>query len=93
MDLSIDFNTLTMDEAETLETVAGMGLEALGKRFSDPDAPKMGAIKALAVIAYRREHGGTVKAAVKAVGESQLTDLTEGVEVTADEHPTLQSGL
>jgi len=96
MDLKIDFNTLTMDEAETVETVSGMGLTALGAAFNDPEAPKMAAIKALAVVAYRRENGGTVKAAIKHVGEMPLTAVTGGedaaVEVTAGEHPTVESG-
>lgn len=89
MNLSIDFNTLTMDEAGHLEELAGMSLDALGKAFEDPAAPKMKVLKALATIAYLRDNGGTLKAAAKAVGEMPLTTLTESVEVTADDNPPL----
>lgn len=88
MNLSIDFNTLTMDEAEAIEVFTGLGVDAVGQALQDPKAPKMTAMKAIAAIAYHRENGGTLKAAFAAVGKLPISTLVDGVEVTAEEHPT-----
>ncbi len=92
MNLSIDFETLTMDEADLLEEATGVGLDAIGKKLQDPDAPKMGILKALAAIAYRRDNGGTAKAAMAAVGKLPITTLADGLEVTSEGNPPEGSG-
>ena len=91
MTLSIDFETLTLEEAELLEDTLGVGLDAIGSALTDPAAPKMKTMRALAAIAWKRENGGTFKKAMEAAGSIPLTDLTEGLEVSAEEHPTEES--
>ena len=91
MDLNIDFNTLTLDEAEAIEEMMGVGIDAIGTAFSDPKAPKVKAMKALATVAYARKENVSFKKAAAEVGKLELSALTEEVEVTAEEHPPVES--
>ena len=87
MNLSIDFNTLTLDEADHIEHVLGVGIDSIGEAFQDPKAPKVKAMKALATVAYAREHEVSFKVAAAEVGKIPLADIGDAVEVEAADHP------
>lgn len=84
MNLSIDFDSLTLDEIEILEEMTGVSIDAIGKRLSGEDAPKAKTMKALAYVASRRENPDIT---VEEIGQIKLTDLVAGLEVTADSTP------
>lgn len=90
MNLSIDFNSLTLDEADAIEEMIGIGIDAIGAAFSDPKAPKVKAMKALAMVAYARQHSVTFKKAAAEVGKIPLSEIADAVEVEAEEHPTVE---
>ena len=85
MNLSIDFDSLTLDEIEILEEVTGVSIDAIGKRLSADEAPKAKTMKALAYISARREDP---EITLEEIGKIKLTDLTSGLEVTASATPT-----
>lgn len=89
MNLSIDFDTLTLDEIELLEDMAGVSIDTIGKRLTGDDAPKAKLMKAMAFIAARRDDPDIT---VEEIGKLKLVDLTSGLEVTANATPTNDSG-
>jgi hypothetical protein len=85
MNLSIDFDSLTLDEIEILEEVSGLSIDTIGKRLTGDDAPKAKTMKALAFIAARRDDPDVT---LDDIGKIKLTELTSGLEVTAQATPT-----
>ena len=88
MNLHIDFDSLTLNEIETLEEMTGVSIDAIGKRLAGDDQPKAKVMKALAFVASRRENPDVT---VEEIGQIKLTDLVAGLEVTADATPTNES--
>ena len=88
MNLTIDFNTLTMNEAEYIEAAVGLGLDAIAKRLQDENAPKMSVMKALATVAYARDNSVTLKKAAVTVGSLPISNLLEDLDVEQGDHPT-----
>ena len=85
MNLSIDFDSLTLDEIELLEEISGISIDAIGKRLTGEDAPKAKTMKALAFIAARRDDP---EITLEDIGKIKLTDLTNGLEVAERATPT-----
>lgn len=88
MNLTIDFDSLTLDEIELLEEMTGVSIDAIGKRLGGDDQPKAKVMKALAFVASRRENPDVT---IEEIGQIKLTDLVAGLEVTADASPTNES--
>lgn len=86
MNLSLDFDTLTMNEAEFIETATGLSLDRLAAKVADEAAPKVSIMKALAAVAHARDTGKNLRNALKEVGNMPLSALNE-VEVTAEGNP------
>lgn len=91
MDLTIDFNTLTISEAEFMEDMTGEGLDSLGTKLQAAGAPKMKTLRALAAVAYARENSVPLKKAYDKVGEVEISTLLDGVSVEVGDHPTDES--
>lgn len=85
MNLSLDFDSLTLDEIELLEDISGISIDAIGKRLTGDDAPKAKTMKALAFIAARRDDPSVT---LEDIGKIKLTDLTNGLEVAEQATPT-----
>lgn len=85
MNLSIDFDSLTLDEIELLEDLTGVSIDAIGKRIGGEDQPKAKVMKALAYVAARRDDP---EITLEDIGKIKLTDLVADLEVTADASPT-----
>ena len=91
MALTIDYETLTLDEAEALEELTNLGMDEMEDIFRKKKGPgKMKLMKGLSAIAYQRAHGGTYKAAAAKVGEIPLTEFAEQIQATSGEHPTTE---
>ena len=88
MNLSLDFDSLTLDEIELLEDISGISIDAIGKRLGGDDQPKAKVMKALAFVASRRENPDVT---IEEIGQIKLTDLVAGLEVTADATPTKET--
>ena len=85
MNLSLDFDSLTLDEIELLADISGISIDAIGKRLTGDDAPKAKTMKALAFIAARRDDPSVT---LEDIGKIKLTDLTNGLEVAEQATPT-----
>lgn len=85
MNLSIDFDSLTLDEIEILEDLAGVSIDTIGNRLTAGDAPKAKIMKGLALIAARRDDPDIT---LEDIGKIKVTDLVAGLEVSADATPT-----
>ena len=88
MNLSIDFDSLTLDEIELLEDLTGISIDAIGKRIGGEDQPKAKVMKALAFVAARRDDP---EITIEDIGKITLTELVADLEVTADATPTRET--
>lgn len=84
MTLEIDLDSLTIDEVETLEEIAGCGIDAIGKALED-GAPKARLVKAFAYLTLKRQDPSVTLADVGRMPFSAL--VSGGVEV-AEPRPT-----